>query len=209
MRSIALPALLVVTLAYTASANDKPVAKVSLSTPLRFLSLFSHAAQRPRKSKHLSSSSSTKAGKTGGHPLRPPRRRLLAVKHSPTWANGQLRRLPTLLSRATAVSLQRVSRLTTPFLPPSRRPSTFRASHSSFSMRLNTRRAATAAVDTSNCSRMASRPVERNSLTTLPGLSCLALTSLARAQRFVSSVLPPWHALLMLCLVLASFHLPS
>jgi hypothetical protein len=34
MRSIALPVLLAATLAYTASADDKPVFKVSLSTPL-------------------------------------------------------------------------------------------------------------------------------------------------------------------------------
>ena len=41
MRGIALPALLAASLAYTASANDKPVLKVSLYTPL-LPHLFSH-----------------------------------------------------------------------------------------------------------------------------------------------------------------------
>lgn len=95
MRSIALPALLAATLAYTASANDKPVFKVSLSTPpLALPSLFSHATQSPRKSRHPLSNSSLKVGKTGGHPLRPPRKRLLVVKHSRMSVNGQSKKLP-------------------------------------------------------------------------------------------------------------------
>jgi hypothetical protein len=106
-------------------------------------------------------------------------------------ASGLSRKLPRLLSRAIMVSLQRVLRPIMPFLPPSRRPSTFRTSHSSFSMRLNTRRVATVAVDTSNCSRTASRLVERNFLTRLPGLSCSVLTSPAQAQRFVSYAVYP------------------
>lgn len=185
MRGIALPALLVATLAYTASADDKPVFKVrdyALSLP----SLFSPSIQSPRISTHLLLSSSLKVGKTGGLPLRPLRRLLLAVKLSPTLANGRSKKRPTLSLRAIMVSLQRVSRPTMPYPPPLTRPSTFRTSRSSFSMRSNTKKVATAVVDTSNCSRMASRLVERSSRTRLPGSSCSVLTSLARAQRLVS-----------------------
>jgi hypothetical protein len=79
-------------------------------------------------------------------------------------------------------------------------------------MRSNTKRVATAAVDTSNCSRMASRLVERSSLTRLPGSSCSVLTSPARAQRLVS--LDAYLAQLtsFACFFFpfsAPFHLPS
>ena len=181
MRGIALPVLLAVTLATAVSADDK----VRPNAPC-FSSLFSHSTQSPPKSKHLFLRSSPRVGKTGGLPLRPLRRLRLAVKRSPTLANGQSKKLPTPSWRAIVVSLQRVPRLTTPYLPPSTRPSTFRTSHSSFSMRSNTKKVATAVVDTSNSSRMASRLVERSSLTTLLGSSCSVLTSLARAQRLVS-----------------------
>ena len=135
---------------------------------------------------HLSLSSSPKVGKTGGLPPRPLKRLPLAAKLSPTLANGQSKKLPPLSLRAILVSSQRVSPLTTPYLPPSRRPSTFRTSRSSFSMRSSTKKVATAVVDTSNCSRMASRLVERSSLIILPGSSCSVLTSLAPAQRLFS-----------------------
>ena len=159
----------------------------------------------PQISRHLSSNSSPKVGRNGGPPRRLRRRPPSAVKPSPMLASGQSKRLPALSSRATMVSLRRAWRLTTRSLPRSPSPSALRTSLSSFSTRSNTRRAVIAVVVISNCSKTASRRAARNFPTRLHGLSCLAPTLLAPAQRLVLGTV---H---MTCLTLGlgSLYFPS
>ena len=120
-----------------------------------------------------------------GHPRRPPRRHLSAVRPSATSVNGRLRSPQSLSSRTTLVSLPRARLLTMLFPLPSPNQSISRTSPSLPNTRSNTRRAATAVVATSSFLRMASKPVERSSLTPLHGLSCSDPISLAREPRYV------------------------
>ena len=167
MRSVALSVVLVAAAAGANAADDQPVFKVCSPHSCR-----AHAHGRAftlplrrRKSPPHSSNNSLTTGLNVGRLLRLPKRPPSAARPFPTSGNGRSRTLNHLLSLARRPSSQSPRLHTTPSLPPLHPLLTSRTSPLWSNMRCSTKRVEIAVVVTSSCSRMASRPAGRSSLT--------------------------------------------